>query len=577
MNAFFPRNGRLAPRGCNINVNGCLTVAVATCAGGEPVYGFPGFTPVFRRVSYRAVNFPAAMATILIVDCDAVQRGRMARVAEELGHRAVVAESLARARSLLAVAAPRQPHPPSGPAIDVVIADAAMQGGEGAVAGLAARHGAPPVIAAVAPGAADAVARLMRAGAADFLVKPVSPERLAVSIANALRMQALRLQVMRMDVLRAQAPVQGAGGRHASLAGFVADDPAMERALSVAARAARAPGLPVLIEGEAGSGRETIARLIHAGVAGAEERRARPFTVLRCAVATPASLEQGLFAARVREAQGGTLYLDDVDALPASLQAEAMRLVNDVEERPRRGSRAEARADVRVIAAARASLLDAVRRSAFREDLFYRFSVLPITLPPLRARHGDIGALALVFLARFAAAEGKAVHDIAPDALALLRGYAWPGNVAELENAMFRAVVLAEGERITVADLPQIAARMTAGHALPVRAEVFAGAAFDDAGMRAIDPDAVTLVDGDGDMRSLESLEADIIRFAVRRYRGRMSEVSRRLGIGRSTLYRKLKSVGLEGAVDGGTEEDFVMSGRQPGVDADREDSQIAV
>ncbi|MFC0219474.1 DNA-binding NtrC family response regulator [Pseudochelatococcus lubricantis] len=523
------------------------------------------------------------MATILIVDDEAIQRRRMAQVAETLGHRTVEAESAAAARALLTAGGQL---PGRAPAIDLVVADAAATGRDGAsIARFGALPGAPPVIAAVAPGMADVVAGLMRAGAADFVVKPVSPERLAVSVANALRMQALRL-----DVLRTQNLVQTLGARAPSPAGIVADDPAMVRALSVAGRAARAPGLPVLIEGEAGSGREMLARLIHAG---GEERRTRPFAILRCAIATPASLEHGLFAARACEAQGGTLYLDDVDALPAALQAQVMQIVNAGDDRERarrtasgRAARGDARQDVRVIAATRASLLEAVRRGAFREDLFYRFSVLPITLPPLRTRRGDIGALAHSFLARFAAAEGKAVRDIAPDALALLRGYSWPGNVAELENAMFRAVALAEGDWITTADLPQIAARMAADAARPFTgfrlAPAPAGACADEAfdgkaEARAGDPSAVTLVDGDGDVRPLEAIEADIIRFAIRHYQGRMSEVSRRLGIGRSTLYRKLKNVCFDGEANGSAGADVVVPGDGPGPEVGQEDTEVAV
>jgi DNA-binding NtrC family response regulator len=173
-----------------------------------------------------------------------------------------------------------------------------------------------------------------------------------------------------------------------------------------------------------------------------------------------------------------------------------------------------------------------------------------MTVPPLRARREDIPELARSFLARFAAEEGKRVRGITPEAMALLTSYAWPGNVRQLENAMFRAVVLADGDELTIAEFPQIAFQVDGFDVrippAPVPDAVVSGPLREIVRVEVRDPNALSLTGDDGGIRPLETLEADIIRFALAHYRGHMSEVSRRLGIGRSTLYRKLKDLGLE-------------------------------
>jgi DNA-binding NtrC family response regulator len=207
------------------------------------------------------------------------------------------------------------------------------------------------------------------------------------------------------------------------------------------------------------------------------------------------------------------------------------------------------RVDVRIIATTGgASLMERVRQGRFREDLYYRLHVLPITLAPLRARREDIPALAQAFLTHFATEEGKALNGISAEALALLARYDWPGNLRQLENAVFRAVALAEGEELTVAEFPQIAAQVDGfGVEIPPIRLPGPPAPFREVERIEIrDPHALALVDEEGEIRRLEDLEAEIIRFALAHYRGHMSAISRRLGIGRSTLYRKLKDLGLE-------------------------------
>jgi DNA-binding NtrC family response regulator len=221
------------------------------------------------------------------------------------------------------------------------------------------------------------------------------------------------------------------------------------------------------------------------------------------------------------------------------------------------GSRKAVKVDVRIISATNRNLIDDVKTGRFREDLFYRLHVFPIAIPPLRERSEDIPDLVRHFLARIAAEEGKRVRSISSEALALLAHHRWPGNVRQLENAVFRAVVLAEGDSIGVNEFPQIAGQLAGEAAAPpaVKEPMRAPAMFEVPPLPSFAPDAVpsarfshdaiNLLDSHGDVRPLDEIESEVIRFAIAHYRGQMSEVARRLQIGRSTLYRKLENLGL--------------------------------
>jgi DNA-binding NtrC family response regulator len=221
------------------------------------------------------------------------------------------------------------------------------------------------------------------------------------------------------------------------------------------------------------------------------------------------------------------------------------------------GGRKPVKVDVRIISATNRDLIADVKAGRFREDLFYRLHVFPISLPPLRQRPEDIPELAQHFLARFSAEEGKRVRSISPDALHLLQTFRWPGNVRQLENAIFRAVVLADGEELGVNEFPQIAAQHSAEIPIPPMpaAPPMAASWPDhsdvelsgrvDASLTAPTP-SLRLIDACGEVRMLDDIEKEVIRFAIAHYRGQMSEVARRLRIGRSTLYRKLEALGLD-------------------------------
>lgn len=497
-------------------------------------------------------------AHVLIVDDDPVQRRLLQAMAQRFGYIPLLAEDGDGALAILLA--------PEGPRVDAVILDLVMPNldGMGVMAKLREAGIAVPVIVQTAHGGLDAVVSAMRAGAADFVVKPVGPERLQVSLANALATHALKDEVTRIK--RAQ-------NGTLQFRDIITRSPSMQTVLHTAEKAA-ASSIPVLIEGESGVGKELFARAIH----GSGERRTKPFVPVNCG-ALPENLiesilfghEKGSFTGatekhigKFAEASGGTLFLDEVGELPPAAQVKLLRAIQEGEIEPV-GGRKPVKVDVRIISATHRNLLDEVRQGRFREDLFYRLHVFPLTVPPLRARPDDIPDLARHFLARFAAEEGRTIRGIAVEALALLQHVRWPGNVRQLENALFRAVVMADGDIIGVDAFPQLQAATlqsplapasdahltpfeVPGHIVPLVANGLmpeTAVASTDILMQSSaaigdSRHVIPLMNDEAHVRPLADVEADAIRHAVKYYRGQMSEVARRLRIGRSTLYRKL-------------------------------------
>jgi DNA-binding NtrC family response regulator len=350
-----------------------------------------------------------------------------------------------------------------------------------------------------------------------------------------------------------------------TIADVITRSAAMQPVLKAAEKAA-ASAISVLLEGESGVGKELIARAIH----GSGTRRAKPFVAVNCG-AMPETLvesilfghEKGAFtgaterhAGKFVEADGGTLFLDEVGELPPPAQVKLLRALQEGAVEPV-GGRKVVKLDVRIISATNRNLIADVKAGRFREDLFYRLHVFPLSVPPLRTRSEDVPDLARHFLTRFAAEEGKRVRGISREALSLLAAANWPGNVRQLENAMFRAVVLAEGEEIGINEFPQIAAQVSSDEASipqlsepsPAIAASWPDGPADVVPVRIATPaHTLPITDSHGDVRPLEEIERDSIRFAISHYRGQMSEVARKLRIGRSTLYRKLEGLGLEDA-----------------------------
>src|SRR5690348_9970704 len=481
-------------------------------------------------------------ASILIADDDAIQRRLIENMVQKCGYEAVVVENGDAVVDMLTG--------PDASAIDAVVLDLVMPGldGMGVLAKLRDAGINLPVIVQTAHGGIDNVISAMRAGAQDFVVKPVGPERLQVSLRNALNTSALKGELQRIRHSRE--------GR-LTFSDIITRSETMSGVMRTAKKAADS-AIPVLIEGESGVGKELFARAIH----GSGERKSKPFVAVNCG-AIPDNLvesilfghEKGAFtgatekhAGKFVEADGGTLFLDEVAELPLPAQVKLLRALQEGEVEPV-GSRKPVKVDVRIISATHRDLIADVKAGRFREDLFYRLHVFPVTVPPLRRRPEDIAPLTRHFLARFAAEEGKRVRAVSAEAMGLLSGFRWPGNVRQLENAVFRAVVLAEGEEIGLDEFPRVSA-LSDGDAAPTQPAlppqpVIIGHWPGEA--RNAAPATLRLTDPAGHVRPLEEIEREAIRFAIAHHEGQMSEVARRLKIGRSTLYRKLESLGLEG------------------------------
>jgi DNA-binding NtrC family response regulator len=494
-------------------------------------------------------------ASILIADDDAVQRRLVENMVQKCGYETIVVDSGDAAIALLTA--------PDAPAIDALVLDLVMPGldGMGVLAKIREAGLSIPVVVQTAHGGIDNVVSAMRAGAQDFVVKPVGIERLQVSLRNALDTSALKGELQRIKHSRE--------GR-LTFADIITRSEAMTGVMRTAQKAA-ASTIPVLIEGESGVGKELFARAIH----GSGERKSKPFVAVNCG-AIPDNLvesilfghEKGAFTGATErhtgkfvEASGGTLFLDEVSELPLAAQVKLLRALQEgaVEAV---GGRKPVKVDVRIISATNRKLLDRVKSGHFREDLFYRLHVLPLTIPPLRMRREDIPHLLRHFLVRFCAEENRHITGINGEAMAHLSNLEWPGNIRQLENAIYRAVVMSEGDQLGLSDFPQAAAlpsppiseahgeplivgpafhstvpAMVSGNEIPI-------APLPSAGLLAMLTNA-------GEMRPLEELESEIIRFAIAHYRGQMSEVARRLKIGRSTLYRKLEEAAADPAADG--------------------------
>jgi DNA-binding NtrC family response regulator len=485
---------------------------------------------------------------ILIVDDDPVQRRLLSAAVQRMGHTAVTVDGGQAAISHLTSA--------DGDQVTLVILDLVMPDldGMGVLTKLREMDRQLPVIVQTAHGGIDTVVGAMRAGAVDFVVKPASAERLQVSIENALKLGALEGEIARMK--------RSATGT-LTFRDIITRSPAMERVIRLGQRAA-ASQIPILVEGESGVGKELIARAIQ----GAGDRRSKPFVTVNCG-AIPDNLvesilfghEKGAFTGaadkhvgKFREAHGGTLFLDEVGELPAEVQVKLLRALQDGEIDPV-GARRPLRVDFRLISATNRSLIDLVKAGLFREDLYYRLNVFPIRVPPLRERREDIPELVRHFTARFAAEEGKTgLRGVSAPAIQVLTRHNWPGNVRQLENAVFRAVVLADGPMLTPDEFPQITAQFD-GATPPEETppETFAQSIeIAVAGPPAPPPaEGVATLDAHGDVRPLAEIEEAMIRLALERYAGRMTLVARKLGIGRSTLYRKLKDLGISDTVPG--------------------------
>ncbi len=465
---------------------------------------------------------PSGAYLMMLIDDEPAQQRLVISLASRAGWRTINASNAEMAVAMLGTR--------DGMMLDAIVIDQAMPDHDctALITEIRQRRPALPILVLTAFNSATLAIDAIRAGATDYIVKPIAPDRLVAAL------EATVSPNIPKGELR---PLTEKDAAPLGFGEIVGSAPAFRSALAIAAKAARAR-IPVLIEGERGVGKDVVAGAIHLSSA----REKRPFIRLNCA-AIPANLieseifghERGAFAGaftrhdgKLLEADGGTLMLDEIEALPFDLHLKLLRTIETGEVHPI-GARGFREVDVRVIAATNRNLLDDIMATRFREDLYYRLATVHVMLPPLRDRIADLPALARHLLTRMSRHQGIRGLGITDDALALLSEYSWPGNIRQLQSSMLRAAIGCNRDALTAADFPEIAAHTKA----PAP------------GRRMVNEAGVSLYQPNGHMRSLEEIEADVIRLAIGHYRGRMTEVARRLNIGRSTLYRKLSELGI--------------------------------
>ncbi|QDM41716.1 sigma-54 dependent transcriptional regulator [Altererythrobacter sp. TH136] len=463
---------------------------------------------------------------LMLIDDEPAQSRLISALAAREGWRTLVVTD---AETAIATLGTRQ-----GMQLSAIILDQWVPGDDACqlIEELKARRPALPVLMLTASASPLLAVEAMRAGATDYLIKPVAPDRL---------MQALRSATKRESPRDELQPLTEKLGQVLDFDAMIGNAPNFRAALAKAAKTARGHG-NVLIEGESGSGKEMLVRAMHA----ASPRAKAPFRLINARAVPTNSIESVLFGhepnafpgaferqiGALQQCDGGTLLLDEVDRLPLDLQERLAEVLATGVVRPV-GARHGFRIDLRVLSASNLPVGALGTAGYFHPALHEVLAPVTITLPPLRERTGDIPALARHFLARIGEQPGLRKLTITDGALSLLAAFDWPGNVRQLQTVLFRAAVFCDGDALTADCFPQLSDML--GQPADLRDPRHEGV-------------GVMLYTADGNLRPLDEIEADVIRLAIGHYRGRMTEVARRLGIGRSTLYRKLGDLGIDNA-----------------------------
>ncbi|MBF5092093.1 MULTISPECIES: sigma-54 dependent transcriptional regulator [unclassified Novosphingobium] len=463
---------------------------------------------------------------LMLIDDEPAQCRLITALAAREGWRTIIARD---SETAIATLGTRQ-----GMQLGAIILDQWVPGDDACalIAELKARRPALPILMLTTSSSPLLAVEAMRAGATDYLIKPVAPDRLLQALRSATTREAPAVELQ---------PLTEKIGAALDFDSMIGAAPSFRAALAVAAKAARTQGT-VLIEGETGSGKEMLVRAMHA----ASPRAKTPLRIVNAGGIPGNQIESVLFghekgafpgaferqAGALQHADGGTLVIDEIDRLNPHVQERLLQFLERGDVQPI-GARHRFRVDVRLIACSNGSLRELQHVGLFRPDLVDVLSTVLVSLPPLRERSGDIPALTRHFLARIGEQPGLRHLGITDGALALLSAYDWPGNVRQLQATLFRAAVFCDNEALTAQDFPNLS--MMVGEAPRHNPQHSEGA-------------GVMLYAADGNLRPLEEIEADVIRLAIGHYRGRMSEVARRLGIGRSTLYRKLSELGIDNA-----------------------------
>jgi DNA-binding NtrC family response regulator len=455
---------------------------------------------------------------VLVVEDDPNQQ---ALIEHELAEAGIECACVGSGRDALRAA---REAPPGAVVLDLGLPD---ERGEDVLTALRKKCPEAPVVVLTARNAIDVAVECMRLGAIDFVPKPFEATRLITSVKNALAQGALRQRVESL----AQELRQGEG-----FGAILGESPALQRAVALLARAAKSD-VTVLLEGESGSGKEVAARAVHAE----SRRRTGPFVAVNCGAIPETLIESELFGhekgaftgavqqrrGRFEQAEGGTIFLDEIGELRPDLQVRLLRVLQD-RSFQRVGGQAAVEADVRVVAATNRDLKAEAARGAFREDLYYRLAVFPVRMPPLRERGEDVILLADAFLARFAERHGALARRLSAEARRALAAYAWPGNVRELQNVLERAAILEDGAEITLASLPDEVAR-------PRPAGPAAAAAT---APRAAAPE--------GGLATFKEEERAIILRALEHTGWNVTRAAQQLGLSRATLHRRIKVFAIE-------------------------------
>ena len=381
-----------------------------------------------------------------------------------------------------------------------------------------------PVLVISGHGSLDTAVAAIRKGAADFIEKPFEAERLLLMVARATETERLKREV---------ASLRASVGRDTDLTGASG---AINTVRATLKRVA-ATGSRVLIMGNAGVGKEIAARLLHAW----SQRAEAQFTVVSAAMMTPERVEEELFGIEeggdlvrpglLEQAHGGTLFLDEIADMPIATQGRILRVLTD-QSFTRVGGTRVVKVDVRVVSATSRDLAVEIAEGRFREDLYYRLNVVPVTIPPLADRREDIPALVAHFIAHYASERRVKTPEIAPDAMVSLQSYDWPGNVRQLRNVVERTIILAPGDRIGRIELDM----------LPTEVLGDQGAFNGGAGGGVIM--------GAPLREARETFEREYLRVQIRRFSGNISRTASFIGMERSALHRKLKLLGITDARD---------------------------
>lgn len=464
---------------------------------------------------------------LMLIDDEPAQCRLISALAAREGWRTVIAGDPDTAIAMLGTR--------DGMQLSAIILDQWVPGDDACqlIAELKRRRPALPILMLTTSASPLLAVEAMRAGATDYLIKPVAPDRF---------LEALRAATERETPQDELQPLTEKIPARLDFDAMVGNEPRFRTALAQAAKAARGHG-HVLIEGESGTGKEMLLRAMHA----ASPRSKTPLRIINLAGVPANSIESVLFGhepgafpgafdrqiGALQQCDGGTLVLDEVDRLTDHLQEKLLDILQTGIVRPL-GATHGFRVELRLLSASNLPLTKLAEAGKFSPALLEILSQTMIKLPPLRERAGDIPALTRHFLTRIGEQPGLRHLTITDSALALLKAYDWPGNVRQLQAALFRAAVFCDSETLTGESFPQLSELL--------------GEQPQESDNSIHDGSGILLYTEDGNLRPLEEIEADVIRLAIGHYRGRMTEVARRLGIGRSTLYRKLVDLGIDNA-----------------------------